>query len=75
MSDTAETLNLQEVIARIDRAQAETEKFVAEQRKLIAESLKLDRDRVIMPWQVVTTLGAGAALFAAGAGFIKIISP
>ncbi len=69
------------ILARIERdlaeapkLRAETEKFVAEQRKLIAESQKIDRDRAMVPWQVVATLlGAGAALFAAGAGFIKLI--
>ena len=74
MSDTADGINLRELVARIDRAQAETEKFVAEQRKLIAEGAKLERDRAFLPWTVVATLlGAGAALFAAGAGFIKLI--
>ena len=69
------------VLARIERdlaeapkLRAETEKFVAEQRKLMAESGKLERDRAFLPWTVVATLlGAGAALFAAGAGFIKLI--
>jgi hypothetical protein len=72
---------LDAILARIERdlaeapkLRAESEKYIAEQRKLIAEASKLDRDRAIMPWQVVATLlGAGAALFAAGAGFIKLI--
>jgi hypothetical protein len=67
-------LDLREQIARIDRAQEETRKFVSEQRKLDAEALKLGRDRAFLPWTVAATLlGAGAALFAAGAGFIKLI--
>jgi Tfp pilus assembly protein PilN len=77
----SESLNLRDEIARIDRAMAETQKFsaetqksVAEQQKLIAEARKLHRDRALVPWQVIATLlGAGAALFAAGAGFVKLI--
>jgi hypothetical protein len=69
------------VLARIERdlaeapaLRAETERFVAEQRKLMAESGKLERNRTLLPWTVVATLlGAGAALFAAGAGFVKLI--
>jgi len=75
MSDAQ--LDLREQIARIDRARAETEKlseearkFVAEQHKLMAEreklaseTLKLDRDRVLAPWQIaVVTMGGLAAL-------------
>jgi hypothetical protein len=67
-------LDLREQIARIDRAQEETRKFVSEQHKLDAEANKLQRDRAFLPWTVAATLlGAGAALFAAGAGFIKLI--
>ena len=61
-------------LAEAPKLRAESEKFIAEQRKLIAESQKLDRDRALVPWQLVATLlGAGAALFAAGAGFVKLI--
>jgi hypothetical protein len=68
MSDTSTDLNLRDVLARIDRQQAESQKFIAEQRKLMAEAAKLERDRAILPWTVAATLlGAGAALFAAGA--------
>ena len=42
-------LDLREQIARIDRAQAETQKFAAEQRKLTAEAAKFTRD----PWFLV----------------------
>ena len=84
MSDTsfpyADRLNLAETVARIERQQAETRKFVAEhdklaaeREKLAAEAAKLDRDRSFAPWQVVATLmGAGAALFGAGAAFVKV---
>ena len=75
MSDIPiQQLDLREQLARIDRAQEETRKFVAEQHKLDAEAMKLQRDRSFLPWTVAATLlGAGAALFAAGAGFIKLI--
>ena len=88
MSDvSADTLDWKEQVARIDRAQEETRKFVreahklmaeeqklySEERKLLAEDRKLQRDRGLAPWQiVVTAMGAGAALFAAGAAFVKV---
>jgi hypothetical protein len=79
MPDEAE-LNIREQIARIDRAIIEGQKFAVEQRKLEAEARKLDAEARLVDrnrwqgWQVVvTTLGAGAALFAAGAAFIKIL--
>ncbi len=49
MSDTT-SIDLREQLAQIDRAQAETRKFVAEQSKLIAEASKLNRERVLAPW-------------------------
>ncbi len=67
-------LELQDTVARIKRAQAATDKFVDEGHKLRAEAGKLERDRQLLPWQVaVTLLGAGAALFAAGAAFVKLM--
>ncbi len=52
----------------------EAGKYAAEQNKLAAEAGKLQRDRQLLPWQVaVTLLGAGAALFAAGAAFVKLM--
>ena len=62
LSDVPEpTLDVREQIARID--------------KLIIEAGKTRLDTRLAPWQIVTTaLGAGAALFAAGAAFMKIIS-
>jgi hypothetical protein len=81
MSDIPADLNMRDVLARIDRQLAESaklreesNKFVAEQHKLNAEAEKLQRDRAFLPLTVVATLvGAGAALFAAGAGFVKLI--
>jgi len=67
-------LDMRDVLARIDRQQAETRKFVAEQGKLQAEDLKLQRDRKFLPLTAIATLlGAGAAIFAAGAGFVKLV--
>jgi len=63
MSDTAQDhtpLNLQEQIARIDN--------------LLATVAKAKVDAAWAPWQIViTTFGASAALFAAGAAFIKLL--
>ena len=62
--------------ATLRRLLAESDKFVAEQRKLMAEADKVARERQLAPWQlVVTSMGAGAALFAAGAAFIRLIGP
>jgi hypothetical protein len=67
-------LELQDTVARIKRAQAETDKFVDEAHKLRAEAGKFQRDRQLQPWQVFATLlGAGAAFFAAGAAFVKLM--
>jgi len=70
------TMDQQEQIARIERAQEEVRKFVAEQHKLTAEARKLTRDAALAPWQlVVTAMTAGAALFGAGAAFTKLMGP
>jgi hypothetical protein len=88
MSESYPALDMREQIARIDRAlaghgkfQAETEKLLAESRKFRVErekrgaaAGKLQRDRMLAPWAiVVTAIGTGAALFAAGAGFWKVL--
>ena len=65
-ADYAARLNLADVVARIERAQAETRKFVAEhdklsaeRSKLDAEALKLRRDRFLAPaLALAATLGA-----------------
>lgn len=61
------TMDQQEQVARIERMQEETRKFAAEQRKIM-------REVVLAPWQlVITAMTAGAALFGAGAAFMKIV--
>jgi hypothetical protein len=66
-------LDLQEQIARIKRAQVESDKFQAEQRKLImesdkfqaeqrklmAEAAKYERERSLAPVVIAASLGAG----------------
>jgi hypothetical protein len=64
-------LNLREQIARIDRAQAETEKFAAEQRKLAAEALKLDKERWWFPWLQLLTVAVSSA--AVGAVVARVV--
>ncbi len=61
MSDAAveHDLDLQEQIARIRRAQVESDKFQAEQRKLIAEAAKFERERSLAPVVIAASLGAG----------------
>ncbi|HVZ07203.1 hypothetical protein [Rhodopila sp.] len=73
--------DLREQIARIDRAQEETRKFVAEQHKLIAEQLKLaaeakklDRDRFLAPLaMVVSAMAAGGALVGGTVALMKLL--
>jgi hypothetical protein len=81
MSESAAaSVELKEWLAQIDRAQEETRKFAQEQHKLVQEALKLgaeaaklNQDRGSAPLQmVVTAVGAGAALFVAGAAFTKL---
>ncbi|ACL61011.1 hypothetical protein [Methylobacterium nodulans] len=68
------SLDMAEQVARILRSQEEMQKFAAEQRKLIAEASKLERDRALAPWQIVmSSMAAGAALFGAGAAFVKLL--
>lgn len=59
--------DVQEQLARIRKMIAESDKIADERRKLSV-------DTRIAPWQVVIgAMTAGAALFAAGAAFIKLI--
>jgi hypothetical protein len=71
-ADYPTRLNLAELVARIERQQEETRKFVSEQHKLQAEAEKLastarkfDRERGLAPWQATAiTIGSVAALLA-----------
>ncbi len=65
---TANPLDILEQVARIERSQEETRKFVAEQHKLIAEAAKLERDRRLAP--IILISGTVAALIAAGIGVL-----
>lgn len=60
-------LDLQEQVARIDRAQAETRKFSAEQNKLTEEALKFRNER---HWYVPVALLSNAAVAAAVAAIV-----
>ena len=64
-------LNLAELVARIERQQEETRKFVAEQHKLTAEAAKLaseaaklDRDRNLSPWLAFGAAAGGVVTVA-----------
>lgn len=62
MSATIPTgFDIEEQRARIDRAQAETRKFVAEQYKLMAEGEKLRRDRFLAPVLVAAAVSGAVA--------------
>jgi hypothetical protein len=70
MSGVTDDLNMRDVLARIDRQQAETQKFVAEQRKLIAEADKLTRDRWLAPLVAVASVIAAVGGIVAGAAAV-----
>ena len=48
-ADYNDRLSLADLVARIERQQAETRKFVAERDKLLAEASKFRTDRIIAP--------------------------
>jgi hypothetical protein len=52
-------LDLDEQVARIELAQAETRKFVAEVYKLMAEGQKLSRDRWLAPVLAIAAVIGG----------------
>lgn len=54
-------LDIREQLARIDRAQAETRKFVEEGLKLAAETRKLTWDAKLLPWFQVATMSGAVA--------------
>ncbi len=73
MSDapTRDPLDIQDIVARIERQRQESDNFVAEQRKLMAEAdkfraeeRKLDRDRWLAPALAVAGLLGGIATVA-----------
>jgi hypothetical protein len=63
-------LDLDDTVARIERQQAETRKFVAEMNKLTEEALKFRRDRWLAP--VVAVASVLAAVGAMVAGVIAV---
>ena len=79
--DPTPTLDLREQIARIDNLIAQTQKAQADlgrsridYDKTAWEAFKISKDVKFQPWQIMTAgMTAGAALFAAGAAFIKIL--
>ena len=82
-TDYRTRLDISDLVARIERQQEETRKFVAEQhkldaeaRKLEAEARKLDRDRILAPWQVVVvTVGGIAGLIGGLLTILKAVHP
>ena len=75
------SLDIREQIARIDRMQAELSRTQAEINKwqvdmaqARAQTVKVEQEARLAPWTVAFTgLGAGAALFAAGVAFAKVL--
>ena len=63
MSDNDLTLDMRQILAQIDRTQAETRKLLAEQVKLTAEAAKFNRERFLAPAvALAATLGAIATV-------------
>jgi hypothetical protein len=52
-------VRIDEMTSRIERQQAETQKFVAEQHKLMAEGGKYNRDRWLVPLSILGLIIAG----------------
>ncbi len=66
MTDATITMDQQEQITRIEKMQAET-------RKYAAEAGKLQTDALLAPWAIIlSAMTAGAAMFGAGAAFMKL---
>lgn len=73
--------DIREQLARIDKMRAETLKLQDELQKVAAETLKANREAArvaqetrLAPYTLLLTgLGAGAALIAAGAGLAKLL--
>jgi hypothetical protein len=64
-SETAEQLDIRKKLAHIDLMLAQNE---------LAQTQRINQETQFAPWQIVlTSLGAGAALFAAGAAFMKLM--
>ncbi|MGE7417861.1 hypothetical protein [Methylobacterium tarhaniae] len=75
-SSSASDLDIAEQVARVIRSNEETQKFIAEQRELMAEAAKLERDRVLAPWQIVAaTAAATAALIGGTVAAVKLFLP
>uniref|UniRef100_UPI0035CA7CE3 hypothetical protein n=1 Tax=uncultured Sphingomonas sp. TaxID=158754 RepID=UPI0035CA7CE3 len=67
-------LDMREQLVRIDKMQAELNKIQIEMTKLHVDTDQVRLDTRLAPWTlVITSLGAGAALFAAGAAFTKLL--
>lgn len=88
MSGTVtDSLNLSDLVARIERNQEETRKFVAEQHKLTeeaakfaAEARKLTWDARLLPWfqvgtMLAATITAAGAIITAGVALWKVLHP
>ncbi|WP_375455787.1 hypothetical protein [uncultured Methylobacterium sp.] len=83
MADTAalHPTDQENLVGRIRREREESEGFVAGRKTLMAESMKLEhearkleRDRMLAPWQIALSgMAAGAAFFGDGAAFIKLL--
>ena len=68
------TLDISEQVARIDQMHANIAQAQASINQMIASTNKVRQDTRFAPWTlVVTALGAGAALFAAGGAFVKLV--
>lgn len=61
MSDTPirDPIDIQAIVARIDRDLSESAKLRAETHKFVSEQRKMDRDRFLSPWLAVAVIMGG----------------
>ena len=73
-TEALDEANFRDIMARIDRQQAETRKFAAEQNKLAAEASKRRGDRFLGPVVAIASIiGACGGVVAAHAGLARLI--
>ena len=70
---TESPLNLREQLARIDHILADHQRIFIDMRRIEADHDRKRQEIRMAPWALVLSgLATGAALFAAGAAFIKL---
>lgn len=76
MTDQADTpLDMREQLDRIDHLLADHQRIFTDMRRIEADHDRKRHEIRLAPWALVLSgLATGAALFAAGAAFMKLLS-